>query len=120
MKRRIVASARPRIINRPSLAIRTSVLVGILCPPILSIAHLGNRQELADRVSTVICLMIAGNGSHAVFRLHASYRGAIGRKTSIANLVQQGAITDLERFRRATAVPVVGLQDLENDLALQP
>src|SRR5581483_8526253 len=120
MKRRTGASARPRIINRPSLATRTSVLVGILCPPILSITHLGNRHERANHVSTVVFgVMRVKRGCNTSFRLHGSYGAAIGRKSRVLDLVKQSAIADLERFRCTAAVPVIGLQNFEDDFTLQ-
>src|SRR6202030_272551 len=43
---------------------------------------------------------------------------ALGRKTSLANFIQKCAIADLEYFRGLPAVPVVILQDLQNQIAL--
>ena len=43
----------------------------------------------------------------------------MGRQTGIANLIKERAITDLERFRGAATIPVMGLQDLENDFFLK-
>src|SRR5579871_311196 len=115
-KRMAVARARPRTISRLSLMSSTSVLVGTFCPPILSIAHLGNRQDILQTFRGSFRLQIAMGDGSAVFRGHAFYVGrAIGRQASIANLVQERAIADLERFRSAATIPVMGLQYLEND-----
>src|SRR5215472_6685399 len=45
--------------------------------------------------------------------------GAIGRKAGIANLVQQSAIADRQSTRGLFAVPVIGLQHLEDHLAFE-
>src|SRR4051794_34497018 len=107
-----VASARPNTISRLSLVSSTSVLVGTLCPPILSIAHLGNWHYVLHVWRGSFRLQVTMRDGSTVFRVHAFYIGsAIGRQAGIANLVKQRAIADLERFSGAAAVPVMGLQD---------
>src|SRR4051794_1042313 len=114
-KRMAVARASPKTISRLSLSSSTSVLVGTFCPPILSIAHLGNRHDIFKFFRGSFRLQVTKDGS-AVFRGHAFYvGGAIGRQTGIANLIKQRAIADLERFSSAAAIPVMGLQYFEND-----
>src|SRR6476661_6944360 len=89
-KRMAVARARPSTISRLSLMSSTSVLVGTLCPPILSIAHLGNRQDIFQIFFGSFRLQIAMGDGSVVFRRHAFYVGrAIWRQTSVANLVQE-------------------------------
>src|SRR3954468_7190624 len=115
-KRMAVARARPITISRLSLVNSTSVLVGTFCPPILSIAHLGNGQHVFHVLRGSFRLQIAMRDGNTAFRGHAFYIcSAIGRETGITNLIKQSAIADLERFSSATAIPVVGLQHLEND-----
>src|SRR4051794_40005827 len=115
-KRMAVARARPKTISRLSLVSSTSVLVGTLCPPILSIAHLGNRQHVLHVLHGSFRLQVTMRDRSTAFRGHAFYVGsAIGRKTGVTNLVKQRAIANLERFSGAAAIPVVGLKDLEND-----
>ena len=52
-------------------------------------------------------------------RLYPAAGGAVGRQAGIANLVQQRAVADAQSAGRLLAVPVVGLQNFQNDLALQ-
>src|ERR1700753_512576 len=75
-KRSEVASARPKMISRLSLAMRTSVLVGILCPPILSIAYLSDRNHLVHRFPCIFSFIVLGQ--NAVISGHAFYIGSIG------------------------------------------
>src|SRR5215472_14775468 len=117
-KRTAVARASPRMMSRLSLSSSTSVLVGIFCPPILSIAYLGNGHDFFHRARSRFRLQIVMLNRSAVLRRHASYRCAIGREAGIADLVKERAVADLERFRGAATVPMVGLQHLENDLPL--
>src|SRR5579864_1814496 len=119
-KRMAVARASPITISRLSLSSSTSVLVGTFCPPILSIAHLGNRQDILQAFRGSFRLQIAVSDVRAAFRGHAFQVGrAIGRQTGIANLVKERAVADLEGFSSAAAVPVVGLKDFENDFFLK-
>src|SRR5437868_911602 len=118
-KRTAVARASPRMMSRLSLSNSTSVLVGTLCPPILSIAYLGNGHGVFHGVRSRFGFQIVMLDWNAAFRRHASYGCAIGREAGIANLVKQRTVADLERFRGATAVPMVRLQYFENDLPFQ-
>src|ERR1041385_5039607 len=118
-KRTAVARASPRMMSRLSLSNSTNVLVGTFCPPILSIAYLGNGHDFFHSACGSFGFQIFMLDRNAVIRRHASYGCAIGRKACIANLVEERAVADLESFGGATAVPVVGLQHLENDLPLQ-
>src|SRR5436305_11451343 len=87
-KRMAVARASPKTIRRLSLRSSTSVLVGTFCPPILSIAHLGNGQDILQIFGGSFRLQIAVDGS-TVFRRHAFYVSrAIGRQTGIANFIK--------------------------------
>src|SRR6185312_2151914 len=105
-----VARARPKTISRLSLVNSTSVLVGTLCPPILSIAHLANRENVFHCGHGSFMLQIAVRDGRAVFRGHAFYvSSAIGRQTGVANLVKQRAIADLEGLSGAAAIPMMGL-----------
>src|SRR5215831_9326695 len=105
-----VARARPKTISRLSLVSSTSVLVGIFCPPILSIAHLGNRHYVLNVWHGSFRLQVTMGDGSAVFPGHAFYVGsAIRREAGIADLVKQCAIADFERFSGAAAVPMVGL-----------
>src|SRR5215813_8289336 len=45
--------------------------------------------------------------------------GAIGGQSGVADFVQQGAVADIQRARSLLAVPVVIVQDLQNDLAFE-
>src|SRR4029077_39711 len=111
-KRMAVARASPKTISRLSLVSNTSVLVGTLCPPILSIAHLGNRQEIFHGFCGSFRLQVAMRDRITAFTRHAPNGCAIGRETSVANLIKQCAVADLERLRGAPTVPVMGLQYL--------
>src|ERR1051326_472544 len=85
-----VARARPKTISRLSLVNSTSVLVGTFCPPILSIAHLGNRHDVLNVWHGSFRLQVTMRDRGAAFRGHALYVGsAIGREASIADLIQQ-------------------------------
>src|SRR6201998_2664242 len=115
-----VARARPNTISRLSLVSSTSVLVGIFCPPILSIAHLGDWHHVLNVWHGSFRLQVTMRDRGAAFRRHAFYVGCpIWREAGIANLIQQRAIADLERFSGAAAIPVMGLQNLENDFFLK-
>src|SRR3979411_1543872 len=105
-KRMAVASASPKMISRLSLVSSTSVLVGILCPPILSIAYLGNGNEFFQGFRGSFRFQIVMLDRSTAFRRHTSNGGAIGRQAGIANLVKERAIADLEGLRGATAIPV--------------
>jgi hypothetical protein len=45
--------------------------------------------------------------------------GAVGGQASIADLVEQRPVTDAQGARRLLAVPVVGLQHLEDHFTFQ-
>src|SRR5579864_4823728 len=119
-KRMAVAKASPITISRLSLISSTSVLVGTFCPPILSIAHLGNRQNILQVFRGSFRLQIAVRNGRTVFRGHVFHVGrAIGRQTGVANLVKERTIANFEGFSRTAAIPVVSLQYLENDFFLK-
>ena len=44
--------------------------------------------------------------------------GAVGRQACIADLVEQRAVTDVQSLRGLLAVPVMVVQDSENNLTL--
>src|SRR5580704_16705769 len=61
-------------------------------------------------------------GSDAGVRHFSGLRaasGTVGRQTSVANLVKQGSITDVQSAGSLLAVPVMMLKHLQDDLALQ-
>src|SRR5260370_2970487 len=85
-KRMAVARASPKTISRLSLVSSTSVLVGILCPPILSITHLGNRQEFFHGFSGGVRVRIGLLRRTTSFRQHPFYVPPLCRQTGLANL----------------------------------
>src|SRR5277367_949684 len=88
--------------------------------------HVSCRQRLADFFAPWTCESPVTTSNRDLVRGYAcaDYRfaaagGAVGRQAGIANLVEQGAVADGQGARRLLAVPVMSLQDLQNDLALQ-
>src|SRR6266446_3688764 len=67
---------------------------------------------------TLACSSVGGDVLGGKW-VHPAARRPVGRQSGIADLVEESSVADAEGAGRLLAIPVVGLQNLQDDLALQ-
>src|SRR5258708_16515522 len=73
-------------------------------------------KALLGQISGSRALLVRG---HLAFGVFCGTPGAIRGESSVADLIKQRAVTDIQSPGRLFPVPVVVMQHLQNNLALQ-